>query len=80
MHVFLEVDRDFSVCVGGAGYAEERGAAAARTELLGHVSSECETCVAAEDVRFKLGYAVEGGGEEVEIHTEENVLHGVVGG
>ena len=65
---------------GGTGGAKERGLSTAGTELFAHVFGDIETGVAAEDPGFELFYALQVWGEEVEIHAEEDVLHGEIGG
>lgn len=78
--VFLEVHLEVALGVGGAAGAGEGGLAARRAELLGHVLADLEAAVAAEDPVLEVGDAGERGGEEVEVHAEGDVLHGVVGG
>lgn len=53
LHIFLEVEFEDAVGVGGAGGAEECGATTFATELARHVGGCSEAGVAAEDVGFE---------------------------
>ncbi|PNY27838.1 Uncharacterized protein TCAP_02229 [Tolypocladium capitatum] len=78
--VALEVDPEVAVLVGGAAGARERGLAARGAELLGHVLCDLEAAMAAQHPVLEVGDAGERGGDEVEVHAQGDVFHGVVGG
>ncbi|KND91840.1 hypothetical protein TOPH_03303 [Tolypocladium ophioglossoides CBS 100239] len=78
--VALEVDPEVAVLVGSAASARERRLAARRAELLAHVLCDLEAAVAAQHPVLEVGNAGERGGDEVEVHAQRDVFHGVVGG
>lgn len=80
LEVPFQVDDEVAALVGGATGASECGLAAFGAKLLVHVLGDGKAAVAAENPVFELGDASEGGGDEVEIHAESDILHGVVRG
>lgn len=80
------MDLEAAVRGGGARCAEESlESSTARAKVGGFclrgVADDEEAGVAAEDVGAGVGDALEGGGgEEVEVHLEGDVLHGEIGG
>ena len=71
---------ELAICGSRARDTGESRLAAPWTELLGHFFGREEACMTAEDIGAQSLNALAGRGEEVEVHLEEHILHGEVGG
>lgn len=80
LHIFLQMQRKLPLGIRRARDARERRLAAAGTELFSQVFGDLEAGVTAENVGFDVLDAREGGGEEVEVDLEDDVLHGEIRG
>jgi hypothetical protein len=81
LHILLQVQIHLAFVVCCAAHSCKRGFAAARAKLLVHLFGSQETGVTPQDELLDLRYSLAGlRREQVEVHLEEDVLHGKVAG
>lgn len=81
LHLILEENGERTrLVVHPTGRANEVRLPATRAEALLHDTRNLETPMAAEHIGLEAGDARQLRGDEVEVHAEGDVLHGVVGG